>query len=175
MSPSAAALCRPPPQCALSVMRPQRLPPHPSRLPALPALTPVPAAAGRVAAMELARDGVRVNSISPGATATPIFWGGSPGHVRGKTLSAADNAVRQAKVEKNIVDNVVPLRIGRSGTGYDIATTALFLASDDAQWITGQNIIVDGGMTTFDAPNKGWMADSPPVDPVPNRKRRSKM
>jgi len=29
--------------------------------------------------------------------------------------------------------------------------------------------VVDGGITTFDAPNKGWMADTPPVDPVPLR------
>ena len=119
--------------------------------------------------MELARDGIRVNSVSPGATATPIFWGGSPGHPRGKTLSAEDNAVRMRKVEDNILRNVVPLRIGRAGTGVDIARAALFLASDDAEWITGQDIVVDGGLTAFDAPNKGWMADDPPRDPVPLR------
>merc|ERR1740129_1163921 len=61
---------------------------------------------GRAAAMELAKDGIRVNSVSPGATATPIFWSGSPGSARGKTLSADDNAARQRKVEQNIVDNV---------------------------------------------------------------------
>ena len=82
--------------------------------------------------MELAPHGVRVNSINPGATATPIFWSGSPGSARGATLTAQDNAVRQAKVEANIVKNVSPLRIGRSGTGKDIAMTALFLASDDS-------------------------------------------
>jgi len=124
---------------------------------------------GRTAAMELAKDGIRVNSVSPGATATPIFWSGSPGSARGKTLSAEDNAVRQKKVEANILKNVSPLRVGRSGTGYDIAATALFLASDDSMWITGQDIIIDGGISTFDAPNKGWMADEKPVDPVPQR------
>ena len=135
---------------------------------------------GRAAAMELAKFGIRVNSVSPGATATPIFWGGSPGSARGKTLSEEDNAIRQKKVEDNIVNNVVPLRIGRSGTGYDIATAALFLASDDSEWYTGKDMIVDGGMTTFDAPNKGWMADENAVDPVPlrqyiQRPKRSKM
>ena len=43
---------------------------------------------GRLAAMELAPQGIRVNSISPGATATPIFWGGSPGHKRGSKLGS---------------------------------------------------------------------------------------
>lgn len=129
---------------------------------------------GRVAAQELARDGIRVNSISPGATATPIFWSGSPGSSRGGKLTAADNDARQKKVEANILNNVSPLRVGRSGTGYDIATAALFLASDDSMWITGQDLIVDGGITTFDAPNKGWMADTPPQDPVP-RRHKSKL
>ena len=127
---------------------------------------------GRSAAMELAPHGVRVNSINPGATATPIFWSGSPGSARGATLTAQDNAVRQAKVEANIVKNVSPLRIGRSGTGKDIAMTALFLASDDSAWMTGQTLVVDGGITTFDAPNKGWMADDPPRDPVPLRSQQ---
>jgi len=133
---------------------------------------------GRVVAMSMAKHGVRVNSVSPGATATPIFWSGSPGSKRGATLSAEDNLVRQKKVEANILNHVSPLRMGRSGTGYDIATAALWLASDDSVWYTGQDMIVDGGITTFDAPNKGWMADDPPVDPVPLRaqlKAKSKL
>ena len=130
---------------------------------------------GRLAAMELARDGVRVNGISPGATATPIFWGGSPGSARGSKLTEEDNRVRMAKVEANILKNVVSLRIGRAGTGVDVAQLALFLASDASAWITGQDITVDGGMSGFDAPNKGWMADTPARDPVPYRKRGSKL
>ena len=59
--------------------------------------------------------------------------------------------------------------IGRSGTGMDIAQNAVFLASDESEWTTAQVFIVDGGITTFDAPNKGWMADTPAVDPVPLR------
>lgn len=124
---------------------------------------------GRLAAQELAPHGIRVNAIAPGATATPIFWSGSPGSARGKTLSTEDNAVRQTKVEANIVANVSPLRIGRSGTGMDIAQAAVFLAADESEWITAQALIVDGGITTFDAPNKGWMADPVPRDPVPFR------
>ena len=38
-----------------------------------------------------------------------------------------------------------------------------------------QAMIVDAGITTFDAPNKGWMADSPPIDPVPARTTAAKL
>ncbi len=41
--------------------------------------------------------------------------------------------------------NLVPL--GRMGTGWDVALAALFLASDDASYITGQCLVVDGGVT----------------------------
>mmetsp|Transcript_20540 Transcript_20540/g.24897 ORF Transcript_20540/g.24897 Transcript_20540/m.24897 type:complete len:295 (-) Transcript_20540:1109-1993(-) len=124
----------------------------------------------RVAAQELAKYGIRVNMISPGAIATPIFWGGSPGSDRGKTLSQKDNQIRLKKVQNNIIKNVTPLRIGRAGSGYDIASAAVFLASDESVWITGQDFVIDGGMSVFDAPNKGWMADDKAVDPVPFRK-----
>merc|ERR1712039_34211 len=123
----------------------------------------------RAASQELARHGIRVNTVSPGATATPIFWQGSPGSKRGKTLTDAENAKKMKKVEDNILNNVSPMRVGRAGTGWDIAAAAVYLASDDSVWFTGQDMIVDGGITTFDAPNKAWMADEKPVDPVPLR------
>mmetsp|Transcript_1029 Transcript_1029/g.1102 ORF Transcript_1029/g.1102 Transcript_1029/m.1102 type:complete len:293 (-) Transcript_1029:12-890(-) len=128
----------------------------------------------KVAAMELAKYGIRVNMVSPGAIATPIFWGGSPGSERGKTLTRQDNEARLKKVQQNITDNVTPLRIGRAGGGYDIAMACVYLASDESVWITGQDFVIDGGMSVFDFPNKGWMADEKPVDPVPFR-RRSKL
>ncbi|CAJ1348312.1 unnamed protein product [Effrenium voratum] len=129
----------------------------------------------RVAAMQLAPKGVRVNCVSPGATATPIFWSGSPGSARGATLTAVENAKKQKKVEANIVNNCTPLRVGRAGTGVDIARAVCFLASDESVWITGQDWTIDGGMTIFDAPNKGWMADPKPTDPVPLRHKLSKL
>ena len=122
-------------------------------------------------AMELAKYGIRVNMVSPGAIATPIFWGGSPGSERGKKLTRQDNEARLKKVQRNITDNVTPLRIGRAGGGYDIAMACVYLASDESVWITGQDFVIDGGMSVFDFPNKGWMADEKPVDPVPFRKR----
>lgn len=129
----------------------------------------------RVAAMQLAPQGVRVNCVSPGAIATPVFWSGSPGSKRGSTLTVEENARKQKKVEANIVKNAVSLRVGRSGTGWDVAQTVCFLASDESVWMTGQDLTVDAGMTTFDAPNKAWMADEKPKDPVPLRHQLSKL
>lgn len=80
-----------------------------------------------------------------------------------------------AQVEANIVNNCTPLRVGRAGTGVDIARAVCFLASDESVWITGQDWTIDGGMTIFDAPNKGWMADPKPTDPVPLRHKLSKL
>ncbi len=53
----------------------------------------------RVAGVELGPYGIRVNAISPGAIATPIFWGGSE---RANTLSAEENQRKQAKLERNL-------------------------------------------------------------------------
>ena len=53
------------------------------------------------------------------------------------------------------MNNCASLRVGRAGTGIDIARAVCFLASDESMWITGQDLTVDGGMTAFDAPNKG--------------------
>ncbi len=82
-------------------------------------------------------------------------WYVSHGHfsLSHSLISHQDNAVRQKKVEENIVQNVSPLRIGRSGTGVDIAYAALFLASDDSVWMTGQV-----GVCVFlqPDPDPGW-------------------
>ncbi len=79
-------------------------------------------------ALEWGPLGIRVNAVAPGlidaGMSAPIY---------------ADAAIREARESK------VPL--GRLGTGDDVARTVLFLASDDAAYITGQNILVDGGVT----------------------------
>lgn len=79
----------------------------------------------RTAAVELGPAGVRVNAVSPGTTATPRF------------LSSGGNAVDRAGIEP----------LGKVGTPADIAGAALFLSSPLAGHITGQNLIVDGGVT----------------------------
>src|SRR5262245_47289682 len=93
----------------------------------------------RMAGVELGPHGIRVNAISPGAIATPIFWGGS---TRAATLSDEDNARKQAKLEANLAKST-PLP--RSGFGYDIAHAALFLASDEGSFVNCHDLVVDGG------------------------------
>ncbi len=97
--------------------------------------------ATRMAGMELGRHGISVNCISPGAIATPIFFGGSA-KAAGMEPGKAD-----AKLEKLTANlsKATPLR--RSGLPHDIAVAALFLASDEGRYINCHDLVVDGGMT----------------------------
>jgi 3alpha(or 20beta)-hydroxysteroid dehydrogenase len=78
------------------------------------------------AALELARDGIRVNSIHPGVVDTPM-------------LAAVADADSGALVR------TTPMR--RMASPAEIAQVALFLASDDASYMTGAHLPVDGGLT----------------------------
>jgi NAD(P)-dependent dehydrogenase (short-subunit alcohol dehydrogenase family) len=93
----------------------------------------------RLAGAQLGRHGIRVNAISPGAIATPIFWGGS---ATARTLDDQENARKLAKLEGNLAW-ATPIR--RSGVSADIAYAALFLASDEASFINAHDLVVDGG------------------------------
>lgn len=42
-----------------------------------------------------------------------------------------------------------PVPLGRQGTAYDVANAVIFLLSDDASYITGQELVVDGGLSTL--------------------------
>jgi NAD(P)-dependent dehydrogenase (short-subunit alcohol dehydrogenase family) len=105
----------------------------------------------RIAGAKLGPSGIRVNSISPGAIATPIFWGGS---AKAQTLSAEDNARKLAKLEGNLA-KATPLP--RSGIADDIAYAALFLASDEGSFINAHDLVVDGGRIAqfFERPPTG--------------------
>lgn len=81
-------------------------------------------------AAEFGSKGIRVNSISPGPINTPIY---------GKHNVAQEQINDMAAS----FPSMVPL--GRFGEGKEVATVALFLASDDASFITGSEIPVDGG------------------------------
>jgi NAD(P)-dependent dehydrogenase (short-subunit alcohol dehydrogenase family) len=93
----------------------------------------------RLAGVELGPEGIRVNAISPGAVATPIFWGGSE---RANTLSDEENQSKMEKLEKNLA-KATPLP--RAGLALDIANAAVFLASDEGSFINSHDLVVDGG------------------------------
>ncbi|MBL4721813.1 MAG: glucose 1-dehydrogenase [Alphaproteobacteria bacterium] len=80
------------------------------------------------AAIQYASDKIRVNSVHPGFVDTPMT---EPGH--------ANPEVAQQRLD------ATPL--GRFGVPHDIAMGCLFLASDESAWVTGTELIIDGGMT----------------------------
>jgi NAD(P)-dependent dehydrogenase (short-subunit alcohol dehydrogenase family) len=79
-------------------------------------------------AVELARSGITVNTIPPSLVDTPMSRGASPDDFPGV----------------DVVGPMVP--VGRAGTPDDIAGACAFLCSDEASYITGQVIAVNGGM-----------------------------
>ena len=97
----------------------------------------------RMSGIELGPDNIRVNSISPGAIATPIFWGGSG---RANTLSEEDNARKMAKLQQNLARSV-PL--GKTGLAEDIAEAALYLASEAGRFVNCHDLVVDAGRTSM--------------------------
>jgi glucose 1-dehydrogenase len=94
----------------------------------------------RTLALEYAGEGIRVNGIGPGATVTPInrAWVDDP-------------------VKAEMVTAHIPLR--RAGTADEVAGVACFLASDDAAYITGQTLFVDGGLTLFADFREPWSSE----------------
>ncbi len=103
----------------------------------------------KVAGLELGEHGIRVNTISPGAVATPIFWGGSE---RARTLEDEDNERKMGKLLRNLA-KATPLQ--KAGYAKDIATAALYLASDEGAFVTCHDLVVDGGRTSafYERPN----------------------
>lgn len=97
----------------------------------------------KVAGIQLGPHGIRVNSIAPGAIATPIFWGGS------QVANTLDEEANQRKLEKLMrnLANATPLP--RSGLDKDIAHAALFLASDEGSFVNCHDLVVDGGRTSL--------------------------
>ncbi len=83
----------------------------------------------RALAIELAPKGIRVNAIAPGAVPVESHFRAAPG----TSLEAVGKAIP----------------IGFAGEPKDIAKVAVFLASDDARYIVGQTLVVDGGTTSW--------------------------
>ncbi len=83
----------------------------------------------RSAAYELAEHGIRVTAVSPGIVDTPM-------------------AKRTGNMEPAVITRWLDhTPLGRVGTPDDIASAILFLGSDEATWITGHNLVVDGGLS----------------------------
>jgi glucose 1-dehydrogenase len=94
----------------------------------------------RTLALEYAGRGIRVNGIGPGATVTPI-----------------NRAWIEDPVKREMVESHIPM--ARAGTADEMGAVACFLASDDAGYITGQTIFVDGGLTLFPSFREPWSSE----------------
>ncbi|CAE6875475.1 SDR family NAD(P)-dependent oxidoreductase [Paraburkholderia domus] len=89
----------------------------------------------KVVAVEYAKKGIRVNTVVPGQLHTPMVEIRLAGQRAG------------GDVDKLLESRVARIPLGFMGDGRDTANAALFLASDEARFITGTEIVVDGGMT----------------------------
>jgi len=101
----------------------------------------------KAVAMECAaaRDHVRVNSVHPGIIETPIWMNiqtGTPGTASLLTIREGANAPDLDALSSVIVPT------GEKGLPEDIAAGVLYLASDDARYVTGTELVIDGGMST---------------------------
>ncbi|MPY91684.1 MAG: glucose 1-dehydrogenase [Acidimicrobiia bacterium] len=85
----------------------------------------------KTVALELGEHGVRANAICPGFIATPLAAG------RPDADESQIDQLRAAGASSQV--------LGRVGEALDIANMALFLASDESEWITGREFVVDGG------------------------------
>lgn len=83
----------------------------------------------RALALELAPLGIRVNAVSPGAVDTPMV-----------------DAVRASPALHQVFCEAIPL--GRMGRPHEIAAAVCFLGADEAAFVTGANLMVDGGVTS---------------------------
>lgn len=88
----------------------------------------------RVTAVEFAARGVRVNTVVPGQLHTPMV----ETRLAGQRAGGDVDALLQSRLKR------IPM--GWMGDGRDTANAALFLASDEARFVTGTEIVVDGGM-----------------------------
>jgi NAD(P)-dependent dehydrogenase (short-subunit alcohol dehydrogenase family) len=100
----------------------------------------------KAVAMECAAagDGIRVNSVHPGIIDTPI-WGKIPAGATGNQSNAPIDPEERAKL-------AAPL--GYAGQARDIASGVLYLASDASRYVTGTELVIDGGMNAGGVPRR---------------------
>jgi glucose 1-dehydrogenase len=94
----------------------------------------------RTLALEYAGQNIRVNAVGPGATITPI------------NRAWIDDPKKKKQVESHIP-------MARAGTADEMAGVTTFLASDDAAYITGQTVFVDGGLTLYPSFAEPWSSE----------------
>ena len=90
----------------------------------------------KMLALELAAESIRVNAVGPGFMITPMSTGERDG-------------LNEAEQKERIAGFAAHVPAGRCGEPVEVANTALFLASDEASYVTGQLICVDGGFTAM--------------------------
>ena len=94
----------------------------------------------RTLALEYAGRGIRVNAVGPGATVTPI------------NRAWIDDPAKREQVVSHIP-------MGRAGTSEEMAGVVAFLCSDEAAYITGQTIYVDGGLVLYPDFRTAWSSE----------------
>ncbi|OAI43573.1 short-chain dehydrogenase [bacterium SCGC AG-212-C10] len=106
---------------SIAALAPSRLTPYATSKGAVISLT-------KAMAVDHARDGIRVNCVAPGPVYTPMVY-----------AAGMSDEMRERRQRSSLL-NI-------EGTGWDIGNAVLFLASDEARYITGQVLQVDGGVT----------------------------
>jgi glucose 1-dehydrogenase len=94
----------------------------------------------RTLALEYAARNIRVNAIGPGATVTPI-----------------NRAWIEDPEKRKLVEAHIPMR--RAGDSEEMAAVTAFLCSDEAAYITGQTIFIDGGLTLYPSFETAWSSE----------------
>jgi glucose 1-dehydrogenase len=94
----------------------------------------------RTLALEYASRGIRVNAVAPGATITPI-----------------NRAWAEDPVKRDLVVRHIPMR--RAADSEEMAAATAFLCSDEAGYITGQTLFVDGGLTLYADFESTWSSE----------------
>ena len=94
----------------------------------------------RTLALEYAGRGIRVNAVGPGATITPI------------NRAWVDDPEKASEVLKHIP-------MARAGTSEEMAAVTAFLASEEAAYITGQTLYIDGGLTLYPDFRTAWSSE----------------